>query len=418
MTSTVTRRDRRHAVSSPHEHRWPSLAAPKRSPLRATAARALFTQAVARLDLRVAFPDGHVIGRGDSSSPLMRILDEDAFFTRLGVDGKIGFGEAYMAGDFSTDDLPGVLTVFAERVMKLVPGRVQRLRRFYDPRKPVEEENTIAGSRDNIHRHYDLSNDLFRLFLDDTMTYSCAWFEPGDTFEQAQLRKVDGILDMARVGPGRRLLEIGTGWGTLAVRAAQRGARVTSLTISTEQKELAERRIAEAGVADRVEVQLRDYRQAQGQYDAIASVEMLEAVGEEYLPAFFSACDRLLATDGWMGLQTITMPHDRMLASRNAYSWMHKYIFPGGLIPSIEQITSILAKHTTLRITELRDIGADYAVTLAKWRERFLAHCDRVLELGFDEPFIRMWEFYLSYCQAGFSTRYVGDSQMGLARHH
>jgi cyclopropane-fatty-acyl-phospholipid synthase len=419
VSSSTTDSGRRRDIPSPAEHHWPGLQTLPPDRTRAAIARAIFSRAVSMLDVRAVFPNGRVIGRGDRTSPVLRIHDAAGFFRRLGADGKIGFGESYMTGAWSSDDLARLLTAFAERITTLIPPRLQVLRRFYDPRKPSDEENTLAGSKANIQRHYDLSNDLFTLFLDESMTYSAAWYEPGDTLERAQLRKIDGMLDMARVGPDSHLLEIGTGWGSLAIQAAvERGARVTSLTLSQEQKVLAEERIAAAGVSDRVQVLIRDYREAHGQYDAIVSVEMIEAVGERYLPAYFGALDRLLKPGGWVGLQAITMPHHRMLASRNSYTWIHKYIFPGGLLPSIRLIEQQLRSNTGLHLVERRDLTADYAKTLQEWRSRFIARADEVRKIGFDQTFIRMWEFYLAYCEAGFRSRYLSDHQLGLRHAH
>jgi cyclopropane-fatty-acyl-phospholipid synthase len=300
----------------------------------------------------------------------------------------------------------------------LIPPVLQRIgRRFAEARQPKEEVNTVEGSRENIHRHYDLSNDLFSIFLDETMSYSSAWFADGsDDLVDAQHRKIDGILDMAGVTEGKHVLEIGTGWGGLAVRAAQRGARVTTLTISAEQAVLAEERIEAAGLSDRVQVLLRDYREAQGSYDAVVSVEMIEAVGVAYWPTFFAALDRLLKPGGKVGLQAITMPHDRMLVSQNDYTWISKYIFPGGVIPSVEAVEQNLADHTGLRVAERRSLGPDYARTLAHWREHFLSRWEDVAALGFDETFRRMWEFYLAYCEAGFRVGYLDVHQFSLAR--
>jgi cyclopropane-fatty-acyl-phospholipid synthase len=221
---------------------------------------------------------------------------------------------------------------------------------------------------------------------------------------------------MARVTTGQHILEIGTGWGGLAIRAALRGARVTTLTISAEQARLAEQRIAEAGVADRVQVLMRDYREAQGQYDAVVSVEMVEAVGERYWPTYFAALDRLLRPGGRVGLQSITMPDSRMRATRGDYTWIHKYVFPGGIIPSVESIEANLAQDTTLRAVERRSLGPDYARTLAQWRRTFLDRWEEVAALGFDETFRRMWEFYLGYCEAGFRVGYLDVHQFALAR--
>ena len=224
------------------------------------------------------------------------------------------------------------------------------------------------------------------------------------------------MLDLAGVGSGTRLLEIGTGWGTLAIRAAQRGARVTTVTLSREQLELARERAAAAGVAGLVDARLQDYRQVQGQYDAIVSVEMIEAVGEAYWPVYFATLDRLLAPGGKAGIQTITMAHDRLLATRRSFSWIQKYIFPGGIIPSLQAIDDTLAAHTTLRVTQRRELRAHYARTLQLWRERFTGHWPHIHAQGFTETFRRMWEFYLAYAEAGFRSGYLGVSQLQLTR--
>jgi cyclopropane-fatty-acyl-phospholipid synthase len=224
------------------------------------------------------------------------------------------------------------------------------------------------------------------------------------------------MLDRAGVGPGCRVLEVGTGWGELALRAAARGANVVTITISREQQALAVRRVAEAGLTGQIKVELRDYRDIDGQYDAICSVEMLEAVGERYWGGYFAALDQHLAPGGRIGLQTITMGHERMLATRRTYTWIHKYIFPGGLLPSVTGIENSLASSTRLHITARDDFGAHYAETLKIWRERFCANADEVARLGFDEVFNRMWTFYLSYSEAGFRSGYIGVSQLTLAR--
>jgi cyclopropane-fatty-acyl-phospholipid synthase len=405
-----------HGVGRPDPERWPGLATPPRSPLRARVAEQLFRRAVDRIPVRVLLP-GERLGTGDAGAPAMRIVRPRAFFHRLGADANIGFGEAYLAGDWTSDRLADVLTPFAERMATLIPRWMQAFRRFVDARHPAAEEGTLAGAKSNIERHYDLSNDLFAAFLDRSMTYSSALFDTGAAdLAAAQRRKIDAALDYAGVGPGTRLLEIGTGWGELAIVAARRGASVDTLTLSTEQRDLAVRRVADAGVADRVRVLLRDYRQTHGSYDSIASVEMIEAVGERYWPAYFGALDRLLRPGGRVGLQSITMPHERMLASRNAYTWMHKYVFPGGLIPSLTAIRQQLAAHTGLRIAAYREFGQDYATTLRLWRERFTERWAEVAALGFDATFRRMWEYYLAYSEAGFRSGYLGVAQLSLAR--
>jgi cyclopropane-fatty-acyl-phospholipid synthase len=404
---------------------WDPVATRPRAPLRATIARMIFERAIQRVPVRVTYPDGRVLGGGSETSAELELVRPAAFFTRLGQDTKVGFGEAYMAGDWRPgpdSDLADLLTPFAARLTTLVPAPLRKLRAITDKRVPADQENTLDGSRSNIAAHYDLSNDLFASFLDQTMTYSSAWFdqsEPVQTatrLEEAQIRKIDGILDLAGVRHGTRLLEIGTGWGTLAIRAAQRGAQVTSVTLSREQLDLAARRAAAAGESGRVDVRLQDYRQVEGSYDAIVSVEMIEAVGEAYWPTYFATLDRLLAPGGKVAIQTITMAHERLLATRRSFSWIQKYIFPGGIIPSLRAIDDTLAAHTTLRVAQRRELRAHYARTLRLWRERFADQWPHIHAQGFTETFRRMWEFYLAYAEAGFRSGYLGVSQLELTR--
>jgi cyclopropane-fatty-acyl-phospholipid synthase len=346
----------------------------------------------------------------------MRIRRE-AFFDRLGADGVIGFGEGYLAEDWTSDgDLAELLSPFAARTATHLPAWTQRLRRFYVQRQPSDEENTRGGAKSNIHRHYDLSNDLFSLFLDESMTYSSALFAPGDSLEDAQRRKIDRLLDATGVGPGTRLLEIGTGWGALAIRAAERGAIVSTITLSGEQQALARERAAKAGVADRVDVALCDYRDARGTYDAVVSVEMIEAVGDRFWPTFFTSIDRVLAPGGAVGIQAILQSHDRFLATRGQYTWMNKYIFPGGVLVSVPAVDQILRRDTGLRITEQLAFGRSYAATLHEWRRRFVARADAVEALGFDPTFRRMWELYLAYSEAGFGSGHLDVAQLVLRR--
>ena len=405
--------------------RWPSIARTPKAPLAASVARLIFERAVRRIPVRVAYPSRSSIGGGSHDSPVFDLVRPGAFFARLGRDTKIGFGESYMAGDWRAGkgtDLADLLTPFSARLASLVPEPLQRLRAIVDKRIPTHHENTLDGSRDNISAHYDLSNDLFAAFLDPTMSYSAAWFDESGSaatatkLEEAQLRKIDGVLDYAAVGEGTRLLEIGTGWGALAIRAAQRGARVTTVTISAEQLAFAAERVAEAGLSDRVDLRLQDYREVEGEFDAIVSVEMIEAVGEEYWPTYFATLDRLLAPGGKVSIQSITMAHERVLATKRSFSWIQKYIFPGGIIPSLQSIDETLATYTTLRVTERRELGAHYARTLHLWRQRFNEQWPLIHQLGFDETFRRMWEFYLAYCEAGFRTGYLGVSQLQMTR--
>ncbi|MER6841831.1 cyclopropane-fatty-acyl-phospholipid synthase family protein [Streptomyces platensis] len=394
---------------------WPDVVrGPRGSAVRTAVTRLLVQRALAALPLRIALGDAAVTGAG---GPLVRVHDPEAFFRRIGTDGLIGFGESYMAGEWEADDLVGALTVLAAHLTSLVPRPLQRLRGAWARRRPSAQRNTLEGARQNIHRHYDLSNDLFALFLDPTMSYSSAVFRKrpagwGD-LAAAQHRKIDRLLDLAGVGDSTRLLEIGTGWGELALRAAARGARVVSVTLSQEQRDLARARIAQAGHADRVSVELCDYRQVTGRYDAVVSVEMIEAVGEDYWPVYFDTLERLLLPGGRIALQAITMPHARMLATRTTYTWIHKYIFPGGLIPSAEAI----ARHAAaagLRVRENDGYGGHYAETLRLWRERFTQRAAEVAALGFDPVFRRMWDFYLAYSEAGFRAGYLDVRQLLL----
>ena len=404
--------------------RWPAAATP-RAPLRAAIARVIFEHAAQLVPVRVTNPDGRILGGGSQTSPEFELVRPAAFFARLGRDAKVGFGEAYMAGDWragSGTDLADLLTPFAARLTTLVPAPLQKLRALVDKRVPHDHENTPDGSRSNIAAHYDLSNDLFAAFLDQTMTYSSAWFDESEPvrtatrLEEAQLRKIDGILDLAGVRSGTRLLEIGTGWGTLAIRAAQRGARVTTVTLSREQLQLTGERAGAAAVSDRVDVRLQDYREVEGEYDAIVSVEMIEAVGEAYWATYFATLDRVLAPGGKVSMQTITMAHERVLATRRSFSWIQKYIFPGGIIPSLQSIDDTLAAHTALRVTQRRELREHYARTLHLWRERFTDQWPHIHAQGFAETFRRMWEFYLAYCEAGFRSGYLGVSQLQMTR--
>lgn len=387
----------------------------------AQVARAVVRIAARRVDVRFEFPDGTSWGPATGRAPTFAVIDPDRFYRRLGTDAKMAFGEAYVAGEWrpgDDTDLADLLTPFAARLGDLVPAPLRRMRAVIDRKLPHHTANTRDGSRSNIAAHYDMSNELFAAFLDETMTYSSAWFgdEPDEPLETAQLRKLDGILDLAEVGPGTRLLEIGSGWGSLAIRAAERGATVTSITLSQEQAELAVQRIKERRLDDRAQIQICDYRDVDGEYDAIVSIEMIEAVGEEFWPGYFRAIDERLAPGGRVAVQAITMSHQRMLETRHSYGWIQKHIFPGGLIPSLQAIDEVCAEHTGIRATHRRELGVHYAETLRRWRRRFDDEWPQIQRQGFDETFRRTWDFYLAYCEAGFRARYLGVSQIRFAR--
>jgi cyclopropane-fatty-acyl-phospholipid synthase len=306
----------------------------------------------------------------------------------------------------------------------LVPEPLQRLRSVVVRRPPAEELSSTENSQSNIAHHYDLSNDLFELFLDPTLSYSSALFTPAGLaavparpdLEAAQVHKMERLLDQAGVRAGSRVLEIGSGWGETAIRAARRGATVRTITLSVEQKLLAEQRIAAAGLSDSVEVVLQDYRDLDGEYDAVVSVEMIEAVGWQYWQTYFETIDRVLAPGGRVAIQAITMPHDRMLVTKNTYTWINKYIFPGGFLPSVDVIDSTTRDHTSLRLVDRLPMGSSYAETLRLWDQSFLSDPQRVLDLGFDHTFLRMWHFYLEYSRAGFASGYIDVNQLTFER--
>jgi len=384
-------------------------------------ARGVFTAASGRVPVRFTFPDGTSRGPTTPGTPEFALHDPAEFYRRIGTDKKMAFGESYVAGNWSPGpgtDLADLLQPFASTLATLIPAPVRALRRVIDRRLPHHTANTRDGARSNIASHYDMSNDLFSRFLDETMTYSSAWFADlkHEPLEAAQERKLDGILDFAQVGAGTRVLEIGSGWGSLAVRAAERGADVTSITLSREQAELGSERIKVRRLDDRARIEIMDYRDVVGEYDAVVSIEMIEAVGEEFWPSYFSTLDARLAPGGRVAIQAILMGHERMLETRNSYGWIQKYIFPGGLIPSMEAIEQVCADHTSLQVTDRRELGIHYAETLRRWRQRFNANWAEIAPLGFDEEFRRIWEFYLAYCESGFASRYLGVSQLRLAR--
>jgi len=278
--------------------------------------------------------------------------------------------------------------------------------------------NTRRGSERNISAHYDLGNEFFQLFLDPTMMYSSALFgDRAATLEAASEAKLDEICRQLELKPEDHLLEIGTGWGSMAIHAARHyGCQVTTTTISKEQYEHSLQRVREAGLADRVEVLCKDYRALDGQYDKLVSIEMIEAVGHEFYREYFSTCSALLRDDGKMVIQAITIADQRYESARDSVDFIKRYIFPGGCLPSVAVIADQLARNTDMQMVHLKDITADYATTLACWRDRFMSQLDAVNRLGFDQRFVRMWEFYLCYCEGGFRERIISTVQVAFAK--
>jgi cyclopropane-fatty-acyl-phospholipid synthase len=372
--------------------------------------------------LNVSFPDGqHRLYTGPQKGPQAVLEAKDArFFARVVLGGEIGFGEAFVHSEWDSPDPVDVIRFFIRNRKTFDDARYQAnwparaLARIVE----VGRRNTIWGSRRNIHRHYDLSNDFFRLFLDRSMAYSSAIYgSPDEDLETAQQRKYDVILRKARLQADDHLLEIGCGWGGFAIAAArQTGCRVTGITVSREQYALARARAAAAGLTDRVRILLSDYRHLHGRFDKIVSIEMLEAVGLAYYPIFFRRIDDLLRPQGIAVLQTITIPDQHFQRYRRESDWIRKHIFPGGLLPSLTVLTAQMTRHSRLMVEHLENIGDHYALTLEAWRRRFDAKREAVAALGFDRVFRRKWRYYLASCEAAFRERVIGDLQLVLTR--
>jgi cyclopropane-fatty-acyl-phospholipid synthase len=338
------------------------------------------------------------------------------FYSELAFGGSIGAGEAYMQGYWTTPDLTAVMRVLLNN-LAVVDGMEGGFARLVLPLRRVlhwASRNNKTGSRRNIAAHYDLGNDFFQTFLDPTMMYSSALFTRADmTLEQASKAKLERICQQLRLVPSDHLLEIGTGWGGMAMYAAQHyGCRVTTTTISQQQYDLATQRIAAAGLSDRITVLLDDYRDLTGTYDKLVSIEMIEAVGHQFYDTYFKQCSDLLKPNGMMLLQAITIADQRYANARDSVDFIQKYIFPGSCIPSVAVITDTVARVTDLRLFNLEDIGFHYATTLKLWREALFANISTVRELGYPEDFIRRWEFYFCYCEGGFAESVLGDAQM------
>jgi cyclopropane-fatty-acyl-phospholipid synthase len=373
---------------------------------------------------RISVRDGRgewSVGEASGRDPLSATLEvrDDRFYRSVALGGGLGASEAYLRGWWEAEDLPRLLRILARNRDVLhgldagsarAPGPLRRL--LHGLRR-----NSRRGSRRNIEAHYDLGNDLFALFLDDTLTYSCGVFEhPGASMQEASMAKLDLVCRKLDLRPEHHVLEIGTGWGSFALHAADRhGCRVTTTTISPAQHDLAVRRVRAAGLEDRVRVLRRDYRDLEGTYDRLVSIEMIEAVGHEHLDVYLATCAARLAPGGAALIQAIVMPdegYDRYL--RNV-DFIQRHVFPGSCLPSLATMRSA-ADRTDLRIVDLDDLTPHYVPTLRSWRERFLAHVDEVRRLGYPERFVRLWDFYLAYCEAGFAERYIGDVQVLLAK--
>lgn len=347
-------------------------------------------------------------------------VHDEAFWPMVAGNGSIGAGEAYMQGYWSSPDLTAVIRLFVVNldVLDGLEGGLARLGRPLLHGLHWLNRNTRRGSRKNIAAHYDLGNALFEQLLDSTMMYSAAMFRSAeDSLEQAQLYKLQRICEKLDLQPDDHLLEIGTGWGSMALYAASHyGCRVTTTTLSREQYEYTRQRIEAQGLQDRITLLLKDYRDLEGQYDKLVSIEMIEAVGHRYLPTYFRQCARLLKDDGLMLLQSITIRDQRYEQAKGSVDFIQRYIFPGGALPSLQVLLENVGRDTDLNLHHMEDFGLHYARTLRLWHDNLRRARHSLEQLGYDEQFYRLWEFYLCYCEGGFLERSIGAAQLLLAK--
>ena len=395
-------------------------AAPKaRAPLVDRVAAAVLERELAHLEggsLDVTLPDGSRRSFG-AGKPVSLEIHDRALFRRLATRGKVGFGESYTAGEWDTDDLVGLFELLL-RNSEGAAARNGSVRRLVEARPRPNRRNGLLRARRNISYHYDLGNDLFELMLDETMTYSCGIFEHDDaTLADAQRAKLQRICDKLQLGPDDHVLEIGCGWGGFAIHAAATtGCRVTGLTISGEQAKLARARVAAAGLEGRIAIVEQDYREHDGRYTKVASIEMLEAIGDKQFGTYFATIDRVLERGGIACVQTILIPDDRWERYRKTPDWIEQYVFPGCLIPSLSALTKAATASSKLTMLDVHEIGPHYAETLRRWRANIHEHIDEVRALGYDRTFERTWDFYLAFCEAGFRLRALRDVQLTLSR--
>jgi len=391
---------------------------PKPSRLDRLAKRAVFRRLSQIRDGKLTLIEGdnrHHFGAKDSDLTACITITDSRFFSDVAFGGAIGGGEAYIRNYWHADSVTNVVRIFARnrQVLETMESGVSRLTRPLQKIFHWLNQNTRSGSRKNISAHYDLGNEFFSLWLDSRMQYSAAIFEQqGVDLDAAQVAKLDRICRKLQLQAGDHLLEIGTGWGGLAVHAARHyGCRVTTTTISDEQYQYARQRVAEEGLEDRITLLKSDYRDLEGKFDKLVSVEMFEAVGHEFHATFFRKCCELLKPAGLMVLQTITIADQRYDRSRRSVDFIQRYIFPGGCLPSVTSMNRTMTKHTDLRMTHTEDIGPHYATTLKHWHDRMFARIEEVRQLGYSNEFIRMWQYYLCYCEGGFLERVIGNVQ-------
>jgi cyclopropane-fatty-acyl-phospholipid synthase len=387
------------------------------------ARRELFLRGVAAMwregVLEIVLPGGEIrtFGTNPAVGRARMTVRDERFFGRAIADGGVGVGESYVEGEWTADDLPTVIALFCLNRARAGASALGYAARWKDRLLHALRGNSRAGARRNISAHYDLGNDFYRLWLDETMAYSCALFAPGDDLRAAQERKYARLAELLDLKPGHRVVEIGTGWGGFAIWVARRfDVRIVTTTISREQHALATERVREAGLADRVTVLDRDFRDLEGSFDRLVSIEMFEAIGRRNFEPFFAQCAALLTPTGRAVVQIITMPDDAFEAYARNVDWIQKYVFPGALVPSTTAMLAAASRSSDLRLRRLEDIGAHYAPTLAAWRQNFFSRLDDVRRLGFDDRFIRLWDYYLASCEGGFRARTLGDVHMVFTR--
>jgi len=352
--------------------------------------------------------------------PVVIVVNDPQFYSDIAFGGSVGAGESYFQGRWECNDLTSLVRIMLvnRSVLDDMDSTFSRIREPLYRSLHWLNRNTKKGSRKNIEAHYDLGNELFKLFLDKSMMYSCAVYEqPHYDLEQASFAKLERICHKLELKASDHVVEIGTGWGGFAIHATQHyGCHVTTTTISSEQYAYAKQRVTEAGLTDNITVLCKDYRELEGQYDKLVSIEMIEAIGHQYLPTYFKQCSSLLKPDGMMLLQAITIVDQRYKSALRSSDFIKQYIFPGSFIPSVSAMIDTTAEHTDMRLFHLEDIGPHYATTLRHWRERFLAKLDDVRALGYPDTFIRMWDFYLCYCEGGFMEQAIGNVHMLLVK--
>ncbi len=362
----------------------------------------------------------HVFGQGHGElSTSIRIHDNEAFRS-IALNGSVGAGESYMTGDWSCDDLPMLIRILARNkdAVDRIDSGLANLGKWALQAYHRMNRNTEKGSRRNIAAHYDLGNPLFELFLDPTMMYSSGIFpHENATMLEASTYKLDRICQKLQLNANDHLIEIGTGWGSMAIHAAKHyGCRVTTTTISEEQYAWAERRIVEEGLQNKITLLKQDYRALTGQYDKLVSIEMIEAVGHQFLDTYIGTINRLLKDDGIALIQAITIDDQRYEQAKTEVDFIKRYIFPGSFIPCVTAIQQSFTRSSDMKMIHMEDITPHYARTLAAWRERFLANSSAIKALGYDDTFIRLWDFYFAYCEGGFAERVIGDVQVMFAK--